>query len=120
MMKKCRTKIDEIRLLCTYCMCTKNVTLSSSARLSWVDPINFKTNMAATVKKLHDTMISVEPPLKFVDYETEYITSKFLPKLEVEVPELVKKGDFMAQINFSLDYIVVWLSYLVIFLKSKY
>ena len=63
--------------------------------------------MAATVKKLHDTMISVEPPLKFVDYETEYITSKFLPKLEVEVPELVKKGDFMAQINFSLDYIVV-------------
>ena len=59
-------------------------------------------------------MISVEPPLKFVDYETEYITSKFLPKLEVEVPELVKKGDFMAQINFSLDYIVVRLSYLIL------
>ena len=70
--------------------------------------------MAATVKSLHEVIISGNPPLKMVNYETELITAKFIPELKEQAEEVAKKGDLMAEVMFAFYNLVC--TYFIFFL----
>ena len=62
--------------------------------------------MAATIQKLRDTMLGVEPKVRRLDYGTESLTIKYIPGFEEKYQELEKNGDFFASLVFAYENLV--------------
>ena len=61
--------------------------------------------MAATIQKLRDTMLSVEPKVRRLEYGTG-LTIKYIPGFEEKYQELEKNGDFFASLVFAYENLV--------------
>ena len=61
--------------------------------------------MAATIQKLRDTMLSVEPKVRRLEYGTG-LTIKYIPGFEEKYQELEKNGDFFASHVFAFENLV--------------
>ena len=82
--------------------------------------VTVNKNMAATVKSLHEVIISGEPPVKMVNYETELITAKFIPELKDQAEEVAKKGDLMAEVMFAFYNLVCKYLFVFYIFNQKY